>query len=332
MAASIDQIAARAGVSTSTVARVLRGEVKGAQKRSAKKSAEILRISEELGYQPNWRARALSRGKTHTIGLLYSDPHWIFDDPMNEIAVSFTEALQQQNYDLRLIPINENSSEWKELILGSAVDGLALQFHTPELAEDVIRKSGLPLITLGKRFDDAPCIMPGDVHGAYLATRHLLGLGHKRIVYYVADTIRPHISVEERREGYEKAMVEAGLEANIAAWHFDVGKAMDHLLGEDRPTAMIGYCQVEAMRITHAAWANGLAIPTDLSLITFNDMAMTQYMTPPLSVVRFDTAEIGRLGAEMLIQQIEASGTSCESVIIPERLVIRGTTARPSGR
>ena len=332
MAASIDQIAARAGVSTSTVARVLRGEVKGAQKRSARKSAEILKISEELGYQPNWRARALSRGKTHTIGLLYSDPHWIFDDPMNEIAVSFTESLQKRNYDLRLIPVSQSSSDWKELVLGSAVDGLALQFHTPELAEEVIRKSGLPLVSLGQRFGNAPCVMPDDVNGAYLATRHLLSLGHKKIVYYVADSIRPHISVEERREGYERAMTEAGLIENMACWHFGVEEAMDHLLAEDPPTAMVAYCQVEAMLITHAAWTNGLAVPTDLSLIAFNDMVMTRYMTPPLSVIRFDTAEIGRLAADLLIQQIEDSESACESASIPERLVIRGTTARPSRR
>jgi LacI family transcriptional regulator len=74
MAVTIDEIAERAGVSASTVARVLRGDVKGVQERSARKAREILRISEELGYRPNWRARALSRGKTHTIGLLYSNP------------------------------------------------------------------------------------------------------------------------------------------------------------------------------------------------------------------------------------------------------------------
>ena len=102
MPASIGDIARKAGVSHFTVARVLRGDVKCAQKRSAAKSAEILRLSEELGYKPDWRTRAFSRRKTQTIGMLYSNPNWIFEDPMNEIAVSFTEALQKHNYDLGL--------------------------------------------------------------------------------------------------------------------------------------------------------------------------------------------------------------------------------------
>ena len=210
MAATIQQIAELAGVSTSTVARVLRGDVKGAQKRSARKSAEILRISDELGYQPVWSARALSRGRTRSIGLLYSNPKWIFEDPMNEIAISFTESLKDHNYDLRLIPAND-SDNWKELVLGGAVDGLAMLLHTPETAQEALEKSGLPAVLIGDKLDaEAPHVVPDDVGGAYTATRHLIGLGHKRIVYHVDESIRPHVSVIERQEGYERAMREGG--------------------------------------------------------------------------------------------------------------------------
>ena len=318
-------------MSSSTVARVLRGDVKLAQKRSAQKAAEILKISEELGYQPNWRARAFSRGKTHSIGLLYSDPKWIYEDPMNEISISFTETLQQHNYDLRLIPVTPGSNDWRELILGRAVDGLALLLHTPEGAEETILKSGLPTVSLAERFGEAPSVMPDDVGGAKAATRHLLGLGHKRIVYYVAGSIRPHISVEDRRKGYEDAMREAGKEDATEVWRCDVEEAMDRLLGPDAPTAMIGYCHIEALQITHAAWVHGLAIPTDLSLVAFNDMSVTKCMTPPLTIVGFDTAEVGRLGAEMLVEQIKSpENATAEDVVVRERLVVRATTAPPS--
>lgn len=332
MSVTIDQIAERVGVSCSTVARVLRGDVKGAQERSAHKAREILRISQELGYRPNWRGRALSRGKTHTIGLLYSNPKWIFEDPMNEIAISFTEALQQHNYDLRLIPVTA-SSDWKELVYGSGVDGLAFLLHVPEQAEEVVRSRRLPVVLLGDKMADAPHVVPDDVAGGYLATRHLLGLGHKRIVFYIADTIRPHVSVDERRLGYERAMLEAGLGDHLSVWHCDTDEAMGRLLGPDPPTAMIGYCHVEALRITHAAWAHGLSIPTDLSLIAFNDMAMTQHMTPPLTVVGFDTAEMGRIGAEMLTASIAGEfDEPPANVVLRQRLVVRSTTAALSGR
>ncbi len=330
MPSTVDLIAARAGVSSSTVARVLRGDVKGAQKRSKQKATEILQISEELGYQPDWRARAFKRGKTHSIGLLYSDPKWIFDDPMNEISISFTESLQQHGYDLRLIPVSPDGNDWRELVLGRAVDGLALLLHVPEGAQDVIDKCGLPVVSLAERYREAPSVMPDDVGGAYSATRHLLGLGHKRIVYFVSETIRPHVSIDERRQGYEKAMREAGLDSQIDMWHCGIDQAMDRVLTPDGPTAVLGYCHIEALQITQAAWAHGLAIPTNLSLVAFNDMPMTACMTPPLTVVGFDTAEVGRLGADLLVAQVNGeAGATPINHTLRERLVIRGTTAPP---
>lgn len=306
--------------------------MKGAQQRSARRAREILKISEELGYRPNWRARALSSGKTHTIGLLYTNAKWIFEDPMNEIAVSFTEALQEHNYDLRLIPVTE-TSDWKELVYGSGVDGLVFLQHVPERTEEVLREKRLPYILLNEKHGDGPHVATDDESGGYLATRHLLGLGHKRIAFYIADSIRAHVSVGERRKGYERAMREAGLGDQIDFWRCDTATAMQRLLSPDPPTALVCYCQLEALGVTHAAWAHGLAIPTDLSLVSFNDMAITELMTPPLTVVGFDMAEMGRVGANMLVSRIEnPQADPPEDVVLRQELVVRGTTAPPTSR
>lgn len=332
MSVTIDQIAKRAGVSSSTVARVLRGDVKGAQQRSARNAAEILRISEELGYQPNWRARALSRGKTHTIGLLYDNAKWIFEDPMNDVATSFTEALQRLNYDLRLIPVT-GSSDWKELVYGSAVDGLAFLANVPEAAREVVRERRLPAVLLCDKFEDTPYASPDDETGGYLAARHLVGLGHKRVVFYIADDIRSHYSVTERQSGYRRAMTEAGLADEISVWRGDTDEVMGRLLSGDGTTAMVCYCHVEALRIMHAAWSHGLAVPTDISLVAFNDISVTEWMTPSLTVVGFDTADMGQAGAEMLISQITNPGQAApDNVLIREKLIVRGTTAPPLSR
>lgn len=330
MSVTIDQIAKEAGVSVSTVARVLRGDTKGAHQRSAERAKRILEISEQLGYRPNWRARSLARGKTHTIGLLYSNPKWIFEDPMNEIGISFTEALQEQNYDLRLVPVSDNS-DWKSLVFGSGVDGLAFLLHVPEAAEEVVRESRLPLILLGDKFADAPHVVPDDVSGGYTATRHLLGLGHKRIAFYIDESIRQHVSVDERRAGYEHAMKEAGHGDAIQVLRAGVSDVISRLSTPDRPSAVVCYCHIEALRLTHAAWSHGISVPTDLSLIAFNDMAMTRYMTPPLTVVGFDTAEMGRLGARRLVSQIEGADEAEleRSVTLRHQLTVRGTTAPP---
>ncbi len=330
MTISIEEIAKRAGVSASTVARALRGDLKGAQRRSIDKAVEIRRISEELGYRPSWRARALSRGKTHSIGLLYSDPRWIFEDPMNEIAVSLTEALQALKYDLRLIPVTDDG-HWKELVYGGAVDAVAFLVSTPEAALEIVTNKVVPVVLIGDKRDDAPYVAPDDEAGGYLATRHLLGLGHQKIVYYVSSTIREHFSVEERRAGYERAMRDGGLADLICNWHCGIDEAMARLLSAHRPTAMIGYCHVEAIGVSHAAWSHGCSIPTDLSLITFNDMAITEKMTPPLTVIGYDAAEMGRIGAKKLVDLIESDlEGDASNVVLPERLILRSTTAPPS--
>lgn len=333
MHVTLEQVAREAGVSASTVARVLRGDVKCVQERSAKKAAEVLRISAELGYQPNWRARALSRGKTHTIGLLYANPMWIFEDPMNELAVSFTESLKEHNYELRMIPAN-SLDNWKDSVLGGAVDGIVMMQHTPETVREAVEKSGLPTLLLGDKLDiGAPQVYPDDVSGGYTAARHLIGLGHERITYFVCDQIREHHSVHERQEGYQKAMDEAGLSTEGLVWHMTIDQALKRLLADDGPTAMVGYCHVEALRIMHAAWAVGLTIPTDLSLVAFNDTWVTECTTPALTVIGFDREEMGRCGAEILVSQIESPESGVhEDVVINERLIVRGTTAPPSGR
>lgn len=333
IAVTIERIAKRAGVSPSTVARVLRGDFKGAQRRSVAKALEIQRISEELGYRPNWRARALSRGQTNTIGLLYSNPMWIFEDPMNEIAVGFTESLQSHGYDLRLIPVSEDQ-HWEELVYGGAVDGVVGMVNTPDEISRVVADGKVPVVLVGDKQPSASHVVTDDEAGAYIAARHLLGLGHRRISYFASDMIRDHYSVEARRAGYERAMREAGLVSAIDVWRFDAEEMLRRLLAPNRPTAIIGYCHIEAQRVLHAAWSIGLNVPTDLSLVAFNEMPMTQYMTPPLTVVGFDTAAMGRVGAEMLLELVKQGtpGDTPRSVVLPQRLIVRNTTARPSSQ
>ncbi len=252
---------------------------------------------------------------------------------MNEIAVSFTRYLQSQGYDLRLIPVSEDG-HWKELVYGGGVDAVAFLLNIPEGAEEILSARPVPIVGVGVQAPGVTLYVGSDdAMGSYLAARHLIALGHERIVYYVSDTIRPHRSINARRTGYERAMEEAGLSAMASTWHFGTDDAMARLLKPDRPTAMIGYCHIEAFRITHAAWSHGLVIPTDFSLIAFNDLLVTRYMSPPLTVVSFDTAEMGRMGAEMLINRLRlGDDASIENVVLPQNVVARGTTAPMSKR
>ncbi|MEO1497527.1 MAG: LacI family DNA-binding transcriptional regulator [Planctomycetota bacterium] len=332
MSVTLKQVANRAGVSPSTAARILRGDVKGSQDRSARKVADVIRASDELGYQPNWKAAALSRGKTHSIGLLFSEPEWIFGDPTNEIAVAFTRGLQRRGYDLRLIPCSSSDNEWERLVLGGALDGVAFLLEPPsEAVLEAVRKAKLPTLSMGIDACEAR-VMPDDARGAYAATRHLISLGHERIDFYVETEIRDHVSVIERREGYERAMREAGLGDQIEPLRCGIKHAVDRLLREERTTAVVAYSHFEGVQLAHSAWAHGISVPTDLSIIAFNDVSVAKYATPPLTIVDFDRQEMGRIGADLLLDQIESDGDTSDGgtpapVVMPQQLVIRGSTA-----
>ena len=133
MSVTIYEIAKQAGVSSSTVARVLRGDVKETQERSLKNADRIRKIADELGYRPNRLARAFSRGKTYGIGLLYTDDAWIFEGVNMAVVNSLVRSLQGDGYHLVFVPIDQSNS-WKDILLGGQIDG-GLVFQEFELLE-----------------------------------------------------------------------------------------------------------------------------------------------------------------------------------------------------
>jgi LacI family transcriptional regulator len=327
---TIYEIAERAGVSSSTVARVLRGDVKGTSSGSAKRIAHIRRLAEEMGYQRNWRARAFSRCKTHAVGLFHTHTAWISEGTMGEVAGAFTNAMHDLGYHTVIVPYDKEG-QWHELLRDGRLDGVAVSHYMTDDARDVLLDSGLPRVLLMDKADDWSCAHTDDVAGAYAATKHLIELGHRNIAMYLHDSIRKHFSVEDRHQGYQRAMDEAGLGSAAAFWHLPEACLGDVLLGPDRPTAVLCYCHVEAMAIYLFAWRNGLRIPEDLSVIAFNELQTVRYMTPPLTTMGFNTTHIGRVGANLLVQQIEATeALEPERIVVMPKLIERQSTASPS--
>ena len=296
MPVTIYEIAERAGVSSSTVARILRGDIKESHSRSVETAKRIRRIASEMGYRTNLRARAFSRGRTHGIGLLYTDDAWIFEGMNTEVVNSLVRSLQRSGYHLVFAPIDETGS-WEEIVLGGQIDGGVVFQTLPAVVRETLRERQLPLVLLGDNSDPTVSqVVVDDVAGAYAATKHLIGLGHKRILLYVHKSVKPHCSVQERLAGYRSAMAEAGLAAHECLQSPEED-AIDILVrGADRPTAVIGYSNLEATLIVHAMWQYGVTIPNDLSVVGFNDIFATRFMTPPLTTVGYDAAKIGELG------------------------------------
>jgi LacI family transcriptional regulator len=330
MPVTIYEIAERAGVSSSTVARVLRGDVKGNSEGSAARVARIRRLANEMGYRKNWRARAFSRCRTHAVGLFHTHSAWICEGTMGEVAGGFTEAMHQLGYHVVVVPYDREGS-WRELLRDGRFDGIAISHYLPEEAIQDISDIGLPRVLLmDKTVPDWSCAVTEDEAGAYTATKHLIDLGHRRIIMYLHESIRKHYSVADRHAGYNRAMLEAGLGNEIQLWHEPESELPNILVhAANPPTAVVCYCHVEAMAVYLAAWQHGLRIPEDLSVIGFNDLQSTKYMTPPLTTMGFGTSQIGRIGADLLVKQIETDDAEAERIFVKQTLVKRSSTAPP---
>jgi LacI family transcriptional regulator len=331
MAATIYDIARQAGVSSSTVARVLRGDTKGDRKDSAERAARIRQIAHSLGYRPNVRARAFSEQRTRCVGLLYTDDSWVFEGVNDKVIQGLVRKLREHDHHLMLVPIDERG-DWEEVVLGGHVDGCVTFQPLTDRVRGAIREVQLPCVLLNDNSDPGlPHIVVDDVGGSYVATRHLISLGHRRIGLYVHNTVKPHCSISQRREGFQKAMREEGLEPRF--WHCGEDEMIAELVrGGDRPTGVICYSDLESTLIAHAMWQSGVRIPTDLSLIGFNDKFATKYMTPPLTTVGFDANRIGAVGGEMIIQSLCSQfrgEPSPRSIGIKTQLTVRGSTAAP---
>lgn len=331
MNVTIYQIAERAGVSSSTVARVLRGDVKETQERSIKNADKIRRIAREMGYRPNRLARAFSRGRTYGIGLLYTDDAWVFEGVNMLVVNSLVRELQVLGYHLVFVPIDE-SQAWKDILLGGQIDGGVVFQTLPEDVTKALQEKELPLVLLGDNSDPTISqVVVDDFAGAYAATKHLGGLGHKRIMLYVHDSIKPHCSIGERQRGFETAMKDMELSSHASFLHAGEEDAVHRLLhGNSRPTAIVCYSNLEATLLAHAMWQYGVSIPRDLSIVGFNDIFATKYMTPPLTTVGFDAERIGELGARIVIDEIdqEEIGSGPRIEVIKPKLIVRGSTAQ----
>jgi LacI family transcriptional regulator, galactose operon repressor len=328
MSVTIYEIAERAGVSSSTVARILRGEDRKSYRRSAETAERVRQIARELGYRPNLRARAFSRGRTRGIGLLYTDDAWIFEGVNTKVVNSLVRALQSEGHHLVFCPIDDRG-DWQEIVLGGQIDGGVVFQILPVDVMQAVRDRHLPLVLLGDNSDPTLSqVVVDDFAGAFAATKYLIGLGHRRVMLFVHEAVKPHCSIQERLRGYQAAMAEAEL-PTCEQVRVHEGTAIDMLArGPNRATAVLCYSDLESTLLVHGLWQVGLTVPGDVSLIGFNDVFATEYMTPPLSTVGFDAARIGELGARQVLKDAEVSEDTRQPnvQVIHPKLIVRGST------
>ncbi|MDB5398311.1 MAG: transcriptional regulator, LacI family [Rhodopila sp.] len=326
-------VAARAGVSTATVSRVLNG-TPGVR---ADKREAVLRAAAEMGFVANAAARALSLRRFKTVGA-------IIPNIENEEFIRAISALQKHlceaGYTLLLTNAGYDLDiELREAIvlLERGIDGLMLvgDIHQPELFAR-LQRHAVPLVqtfTLSKERD---CVGFDNQAVAHRAASYLLDLGHRRIGV-VTGLRKENDRGGARVEGVRQALAARSLSIHPAhdiTTSHGIGAGRDALrqilnAGVPPPTAIICGTDQFAFGVMIEAQASGLHVPDDLSVIGFNDADYAAFLTPPLTTVRIHAAEIGRIAGENLVARM-AGETRVRVTEIPAELIVRGSTAPPS--
>ena len=327
---SIRDVARLSGVSHQTVSRVLNNHP--SIKPSTK--ARVLQVMEELQYRPNRAARALSRGRSRTIGILSASSDQY--GPASSIA-AIQNAAREAGYYVNTANLASGDRASIEEALNhlmlQAVEGIVVIAPQVRVFDALEQLSiDVPYVTLQStgRLDDH-ALSVDQIAGARLATRHLIDLGHRNI-YHLAGP-QDWIEAEARMRGFLDEMGARDVPTTapiLGDWTADFGyHAGRELLRVRDFTAIFSSNDQMALGMIHAAREAGLDVPGDLSVVGFDDIPEAAHFWPPLTTVRQDFPELGRRCIALLLSSLGGEAEGYPGTIVPE-LIVRASTAPPS--
>jgi LacI family transcriptional regulator len=331
--ATIKDVAEAAGVSRSTASRALTG--RGYVAKAARE--RVLEAAEELRYVPDATARHLKQQVSLSIGVLVTDLRNSF---YARLAAGAGQAARSANYSMMLAEDGGSPKaqvEAAESFVALRVAGVVV---TPVSADvtTYLSRHHVPVVEVDRQFAAGRCdaVMVDNRSAAQQMTRHLIGLGHRRIALFIDETA--WTTGHDRQAGYHAALAEAGipLDPNLvvaSGWDVDEAHAaaVKLLRNDSRPTAVFAANNVLAEGVWRAAYDLGLAIPGALSLVSFDDEPWMSLVTPGLTTVSQDEAALGETAVRRLVERINSPDAAPVTVMLSTRIVHRGSTHRWSG-
>jgi DNA-binding LacI/PurR family transcriptional regulator len=339
VAVTIKDIAEVAGVSHTTVSRALRGN----PRISAVTIRRIQLIAEELGYVPNNVARGLKTSRSQVLGVIVRR---IVDPFFSEVLQGIEDVLHEAGYSLFLAASLQDPEREREIIQAMGerrVDGViacSTQIWPGNLRH--LDRFRVPLVLINNQSIDEPNIQSvyhDDAYGSRQLMQHLLGLGHTSIA--CIGNARGGRTNAERIQGYQEALVQAGLDLdpNYVAigtnGQPDGGvQGMKALLTlAERPTAVVCYNDMMAIGAIQAVQQAGLHVPDDVSITGFDNIELAAYVTPPLTTFHQPKYELGREAAIMMLRvltdKVAIIRSTPEVVMLRGELTVRDSTAPP---
>lgn len=329
---TIKDIARHTELSVSTVSLVLNNKVHRISEQTRKK---VLQAANELGYRPNQLAKGLVTKRTNTVGLIIPDVTNVF---FSATAKIIQAKCRNSGYNMFLCNTNddpEKDIEYINALTDRGVDGVLLAFATRsgvnKAAEccEIMSLLGKPLVLIDRTVPNisAPSVLVDHETGGYLATRHLLELGHRKIGC-IAGPMSLYSS-KQRFYGYIRALQEFGVAFDPALvqeseFHILSDYGILQALLERQATAIFAYNDLIAYGVYQQALQHGLMIPRDFSLVGFDDQPFSKLMGVPLTTVSQPVDEMCETAASLLLKMMEDGDPQPhEDILFPPRLVKR---------
>lgn len=326
---TIEMVAREAGVSPSTISRILNGTAVVSEEKRLAVEAAI----EKLDFVPNPIARGLAGGRTMSIGVITQ----AIDSPFYGVALRGIEAaLDPLGYSPLFVSGHWNAfseSRCVDVLLARRVDGIiVLTGRLPDAALKACAKR-IPVVVTGRTLKAANLhsLNFDNFGGAVLATEHLIKLGHRRIAFIAGEADHP--DAVQRLRGYQHALQSAGIEFRpeiVATGRYDelsgleVTRAMFD--AGHKFTAVFATNDQMAIGAAHAIQTRSLKVPLDVSVVGFDDLPTSAFAQPPLTTIRQSAYETGALAARTMLQLI--SGEKPYAELPAPELIVRGSTAK----
>jgi LacI family xylobiose transport system transcriptional regulator len=324
------EVARVAGVSVSTVSKVLNG-------RSGVSSTTRSRIVELLG-EHQYRRRNSSRPTSPLLEVVCYDldSAWAL-----EVVVSLERVARESGLGMVLTSTDDRlgpGQEWLDAVLQRQSVGVILVIaDLPASQKEQLRARGIPIVMVdpvGDEAPDMPSVGSANWMGGYAATNHLIELGHRRIA--IVGGPDGVMAATARLSGYRAALSAAGIAERPeyirpGEFHHSDGMSQGTVLltMDDRPTAIFASSDLQALGVYEAARSLGLSIPRDLSVVGYDDLKIAQWTGPALTTVRQPLSEMAEEAGRLVMRLRSDPQLSSTHIELANRLVVRDSTAAP---
>lgn len=330
---TIQDVAKTAGVSVSTVSRVLNNKYDVAEETAEK----VQSIIHQMGYASSLAARGMRSRRTNVIGLVVPD---VASPYCHHILVGVNRAIARLDKHLIIYTsgnwskenIDQNERSYVSLLNGGITDGLIVVTPT---ATGFTTHAPVVIVDPNNEAPDYPAVIATNREGSLAAMKYLTGLGHRRIGH-ISGRLNL-ISSHQRLQGYKDGLAAAGLPLDdcliaIGDYTIDIAAkcARELLTMANPPTAIFAANDMTAMGIYQVAHELGVRIPQDLSVVGFDNLHEAMFMNPPLTTVDQFMENMGTVATEMIVHLVDEERSVENLRVFQTQLVVRDSCTLPN--